>query len=228
MELLKGKKTLCAFLFLAVSLVCARAQGALALGCAAYSDGEWGSAALFFKRAQAMGGLTDEAWYMLVRSEMQLGDDRAAQADCERFVVLRAESEYAPYMMYLNGALLHRLGQNERAVSSLCEFCRENPGSFLYADALYVMAESFFDECNFGAAKALYEKIVFDFPLSGNVQDAKCKILLIKGREREEKLLYLLKISMEESLSAREEHDRQMKALRLEGAAQSKRPGQGQ
>ena len=66
-----------------------------------------------------------------------------------------------------------------------------------------------------------------DFPSNANVPDAKYKIQLIENRAREEKLLYLLKVVGEESLSAREEYDRQITILKLRDEAENKRQGRG-
>ena len=228
MEVLRGrKKIFFVSLFCLFALFFAGAEDALSLGCGAYGRCEWESAVLFFKKAQSLKMLSDEAFYMLIRSEVQLGDVQAAQDDCERFIDSFSSSAYFPYVLYQNGKLLHQQGRNERAVMYLWEFCRKNPGSFLYANALYFMAESFFDEYNFDSAKSLYTKVVCDFPSNANVPDAKYKIQLIENRAREEKLLYLLKVVGEESLSAREEYDRQITILKLRDEAENKRQGRG-
>lgn len=219
------KKIIFVSLFCIFPLVFLSAHTPVSLGCAAYANEDWESAVLFFKKAQALGELTDETLYLLVHCEVQLGDFKGAQADCGRFLDAYDSSPYFPHIMYQNGKLLHQLGRNESAVLYLCEFCRRNPDSFLYGNALYFMAESFFCEYNFDAAKPLYEKIVCDFPQNENIQDAKYKIMLIENRAREEKLLYLLKVIGEESLASQEEYDRKLRSFKLRNEASIKVQG---
>ena len=219
------KKIIFVSLFCIFPLFFLGASTSLSLGYEAYASEDWDSAVLFFKKAQALGELTDESLYMMIRSQVQLGDFSGAQSSCELFLSSCKGSVYFPYVLYQNGKLLHLLGRNETAALYLCEFCKKNPGSPLYANALYFIAESFFAEYNFDEAKPLYTKIVCDFPASENVQDAKYKIRLIENREREEKLLYLLKAVGEESLSLREEYDRQIKSLKFGNEAAKKAQG---
>ena len=172
---------------------------------------DWRSASLFLKKAQVLGEMNEESLFMLIRSEVFSGDLSMAQEDCRKFIADYPKSVYLPYVSYQNGKLLHELGRNEESVDAFVEFCRDNPDHELFANAIYFMAESFFDEYNFASAKSLYLKVVCDFPQNANAQDSKHKIELIENREREEKLLYLLKAVGEESLSAREEYERRFK-----------------
>ena len=50
-----------------------------------------------------------------------------------------------------------------------------------------------------------------DFPADSKAGDCRYRLEMIAQREREEKLIYLLKVTGEENLSAREEYERQIK-----------------
>lgn len=195
----------------------AQAEVALVQGFEAYRSGDWTSALFFLRQAVASPSVsTDETWYMLIMSEMYAGDYTAAKADCERFERQFVLSQYLPYIQYQHGRSLHYLNQNEGAVLVLSDFCHQNPSSGLYASALYWIAESFFAEYNYDAARALYERIVVEFPNDGKVGAAQYRLAVIDQRSREEKLLYLLKVTGEENLAAREDYERQLRQYRAE------------
>ena len=110
------------------------------------------------------------------------------------------------------------VGQNDNAVLELSDFCHENPESPVYSSALFWIAECFYEDYSFETAKTLYERVVSEFPESSKVEDSLFKISLINQREREEKLLYLLKLTGEEYLSARETYEKQLRIYQTEDA----------
>lgn len=190
---------------------------ALVQGFEAYRQEDWTSALFFLRKAVADSTVsTDETWYMLIMSEVYAGEYAAANADCDRFIKLFTFSQYMPYIQYQKGRCLHYLNQNENAVLVLSDFCHQNPESALYASALYWIAEAFFSEYNYDSARALYERIVIDFPDDAKVGAAQYRLESIDQRSREEKLLYLLKVTGEESLAAREEYERQIRQYEAE------------
>jgi len=190
---------------------------ALTSGYEAYRNEDWTSAMFFFRKAvSGAGGATDETWYMLIMSEMYAGEFTAALGDCETFLRKYSFSMYCPYIQYQRGRCLHFLHQNENAVLTLSDFCHQYPNHDLYASALYWIAESFYAEYNYSSARSLYERIVMDFPRDSKVSAAQYRIDSIDQKFREEKLLYLLKVTGEESLAAREDYERQLKLLEAE------------
>lgn len=181
-------------------------------GFEAYRKGDWTSAMFFLRKSGSTGtGYDEESLYMLVMSEMNAAEYDSALSDSSLFAEKFPYSRYAPYMIFQRGKALHLLGRNEEAVLALSDFCHQNPDSELYASALYWIAECFYAEYNFDSARALYERIVMDFPSDSKVRDSRYRIEMIAQREREEKLVYLLKVTGEENLAAREDYERQIR-----------------
>lgn len=223
------KKSVLAAFILTFSLSAVFAQGAagaklsaseranLKQGADAYKNEDWTSAIFFLRKVVSVSGsASDENLFMLIKSEIYAGEYRQAQNDCEKFLNQFAFSPYAEYVSYQNGRLLHLLARNEDAILSLSDFCHQNPESELYPLALFWIAECFYDEYNFDSARALYERVVGDYPACDKAPQAQYKLDLIERREREEKLLYLLKVIGEENLSTREEYERQLRVYALE------------
>lgn len=192
-------------------------DASLLQGYESYRNADWTSALFFLRKAVAVpANSTDETWYMLIMSEMYAGEYKTAEADCESFGTSFAGSRYAPFIQYQKGRALHYIGENEQSVLVLSDFCHQNPDNELYASALYWIAESFYAGYNFDSARALYERIVADFPADAKAPDAQYRIETIDQRGREEKLLYLLKVTGEEYLAAKEEYERQLKMYKTE------------
>ncbi len=186
-------------------------------GYDAYKMEDWTSAVFYLKKAVASPqSATEENYFMLIKSEIFAGEYKQAQSDCELFLEQYSFSRYTPYIKYQNGRLLHLLGKNEKAILFLSDFCHEYQGDELYPLALFWVAESFYDEYNFDSARGIYTRIVSDFSSSDYAADAEYKLALIDRRNREEKLLYLLKVTGEENLSTREEYERQIKIYEAE------------
>ncbi len=186
-------------------------------GFDAYRKNDWTSAMFFLRKAgSSTTGYDSETLYMLVMSEMYAGEYKSALSDANLFLQKFASSRYAPYMHFQKGRALHFLGNNEDAVLVLSDFCHQNPKNELYASALYWIAECFYNEYNFDYARSLYERVVQDFPTDAKATDSRYRIEMIAQREREEKLVYLLKVTGEEKLAAREDYERQIKLYQTE------------
>ena len=184
---------------------------------ASYREGDWVSAISFLRRAVSDESTsTDDTWFMLINSEMYAQSYRSALEDCNTFLSRFEESPLASYVQYQKGRALHFTGRNDDAVIVLSDFCHQNVGHALYASALYWIAECFFEDYSFDTARSLYERVVSEFPDDEKVGDSQFKLSLISQREREEKLLYLLKMTGEESLSAREEYEKQLRQYQTE------------
>ncbi len=190
---------------------------ALQQGFESYRKGDWTSAVLFLRKAQTMPELiTEESLYILIMSEINSGDYKSAVADCSEFLSMYEYSLYSPVIIFHKGRLLHLLGENENAILILSDFCHENTHHALYPSALYWIAECFYAEYNFDTAKSLYLRVVNDFSSDGKAVDCKYRIEQINQRQREEKLLYLLKVTGEENLSSKEEYERQLRQYQTE------------
>lgn len=210
---------LAAFMLAAVPCAASSADDAQALvqGFDAYRSGDWTSAIFLLRKAVSVpANSTPETYYVLIMSEMYAGDFSAAEKDCSYFISAFNDPSLKPFVMYQRGRALHYLGQNDEAVLVLSDFCHQNPENEMYASALYWLAECFYADYNFDTARTLYERIVIDFTNDAKAADAEYKLEIISQREREQKLLYLLKMTSEEYLSAREAYEKQLKQYESE------------
>lgn len=192
-------------------------EDAFLQGCEAFRNEDWISAMFFLKRAVTSKKYsTDEVHYMLIASEMSAGEYKMAEGDCANFLASFPKSAYAPFVQYQRGRALHYIGNNEQSILILSDFCHENVDSNLYPSALYWIAENFYAQYNYDSARALYERIVTEFPNDEKAADARRRLDSINQRNREEKLLYLLKVTGEEYLAAKEDYERQLKLYKTE------------
>ena len=188
-------------------------------GYLSYQKGDWTNAAFFLRKAATDPSVSnDSVWYMIIMSEMNMEKFSNALSDCNYFMQTFNDSSLLPNVKYQRGRVLHYVGQNDNAVLELSDFCHENPESPVYSSALFWIAECFYEDYSFETAKTLYERVVSEFPESSKVEDSLFKISLINQREREEKLLYLLKLTGEEYLSARETYEKQLRIYQTEDA----------
>lgn len=189
----------------------------LTKGLQAYKDGNWESAILLLKNAVSLPeSSTPEVLYVLVMSEMFNGNYDDVLKDGQNFCNLYPDSEYKVYIDYQMGRALHYLGRYVDSISLLQKFCAENEQNELFSSALFWMAESFYASYYFEEAKGLYERVVSDFPNSAKYVESLYRLDLIVQREKEEKLLYLLKVTGEEYISSKENYDRQIKQYNTE------------
>lgn len=189
----------------------------LTRGLQAYKDGNWESAILLLKNAVSLPEVsTPEVLYVLVMSEMFNGNYQDVLKDGKTFGKLYPTSEYKVYVDYQMGRALHYLGRYVDSISVLQKFCAENEKNELFSSALFWMAESFYASYYFDEAKGLYERVVSDFPDSPKYVESLYRLDLIVQREKEEKLLYLLKVTGEEYISSKENYDRQIKQYNTE------------
>ena len=189
-------------------------------GLRCYKSGEWSDAAVLLRQAALYYEFsTESTWYMIIMSAMYSGDYSAAVNDSDYFLQSFPSSPLRTVVEYQRGKALHSAGDNDVAVLALGSFCNAYPTSGMYPSALFWLAECFFDEYDFEEAKGLYERVVNEFPTCTKVEDAKLKLEMIKIRERERKLLYLLKMMGEEYLSSRENYEREIRKMQTETEA---------
>ncbi|MCR5762811.1 MAG: tetratricopeptide repeat protein [Treponema sp.] len=185
---------------------------ALVKGLESYRSKDWVSSAIFLRRAVSENkNAGAEVLFMLIMSEMYSGDYESAVIDCDTFLSSYPNSSLVRNIQYQKGRALHYTGQNDQSVLVLSDFCHQNPNSRMYPSALYWIAECFYEDYNFDTARGLYEQIVSDYPNDKKAVDAKFKLDAIAQREREQKLLMLLKETGEEYVSSRETYERQLK-----------------
>ncbi|MBO5124510.1 MAG: hypothetical protein J6C11_05205 [Spirochaetaceae bacterium] len=185
-------------------------------GYEAFRDGDWVSALFFLRKAVGYGDASQEAWYLLILSEMYGQEYEAAAQDCLQYMELFPEGSFYPLVKYQYGKSLYCSGQYQEAVSQFSEFCHTYPTSEFYPSAIFYIAESFFDEYNYPTAKSLYQRLVEEYPAADRAPEARDRLLLIAQAEREEKLLYLLRVTGEEYLAAKEDYEKQLRKYQSE------------
>lgn len=186
-------------------------------GFEAFKNNDWDSALFFLRKAVSLpDASTPEVLYMLVMSEMFAEKYDGAIKDGELFLSLYPDSPYASFVEYQIGRALHYVGHYDASIKRLGLFCSMYPQHELFSSGLFWMAESLFATFYFDLAKPLYQRIVNEYPDSVKYTECVYRIDLICQREREEKLLYLLKVTGEEYLSSKEEYERQLKQYQTE------------
>lgn len=195
------------------------ASSAFVQGAKAFGAGEWMSAIFQLRKAVSYSENNNaETWYMLITAEMYAGEYKNAFQDCESYLVNFSDSPYVSHVLYHKGRALFCMGEYEKSILVLSDFCHQYQEHEMYPSALYWIAESFFAGYNYDDAKLLYETIVNNYPDDAKASPSQYRIEIIAQNSREEKLLYLLKETGEEYLSAKEEYERQ---LRYAGAENS-------
>lgn len=191
----------------------------------AYAQADWQSAVMLFRKALSdPQNESDSALYMLVMAEMQSKSYKAALSDSAYFLKNYQRSSYAPLISYQQGRCLYYLGEFDKAVLVLSDFCHQNPHNDMYAAALFWIAESFYSGYNFEQARPLYERVVDEFPKDAKAVDAKYRLDSINQRLREEKLLYLLQQTGESYLSSKESYEKALRRYELEDALRGSLP----
>ena len=185
--------------------------------CKAFSRGEWESAELLLRKAVAYPQNNNaDTNYMLITAEIYAEDNSRALKDAEAFLHNYPGSIYTPRIQYMRGKLLYTLGDYEKAIIVLSDFCHQNSSSELYPSALFYMAESLYAGYKYDEAETLYERILTQYPDSDKVSASQFRMESIAQRSREEKLLYLLKQTGEEYLAAKEDYEKQLRLYNSE------------
>ena len=204
---------LAALVFCAATVFSASRQGqaALSQGCDAFKSGDWHSAVISLRKAATYPeNDTGETRYMLIAAEMYAGAYAEALADCDYYLRTFPDGKYASYVQYQKGRAFFYLGEYEKAVLLLSDFCHQHDAHEMYASSLFWIAESFYAGYNYDEALPLYERIVREFSSDAKAQAAEHRIEAIAQRTREEKLLYLLKKTGEAYLAAKEDYEKQL------------------
>ena len=193
------------------------ASSAFVEACKSYSRGDWSDAKFMLKKAVSYKeNLNPDTYYMLIMAEVYDGDNKNALDDCNFFLENFSDSMYYPRVYYQKGKLLYSLGEYEKSVVLLSDFCHLYDDNELYSYALFYIGESLFAGYKYDEAGSVYERIVTEYPESEKTPAAQYRLETILQRGREEKLLYLLKQTGEEYLSAKEEYERQLRLYNSE------------
>ena len=209
---------ICSFSFFAFSSE--SASMAFVEGCKAYSMGDWSSAKIMLKKAVSYAqNQNADTYYMLISAEINAGDYKGALEDCNYYLEHFKNSIYYPRISYQKGKLLYNLGEYEKSIIALSDFCHQYENNELYPYALFYIGESLYEGYRYNDALEIYDRVVTEFPDFEKVSAAKYKIESISQRSREEKLLYLLKQTGEEYLSAKEDYEKQLRQYNSESVA---------
>ena len=213
--------------FTATAVICASvfmyaaasesASSAFVEACKSYSRGEWADAKFQLKKAVSYKeNLNPDTYFMLIMAEVYDGDNKSALDDCNFYLENFSDSMYYSRVYYQKGKLLYSLGEYEKSIVVLSDFCHRYDKDELYSYALFYIGESLFAGYKYDEAGSVYERIVTEFPESPKTPAAQYRLETILQRGREEKLLYLLKQTGEEYLSAKEEYERQLRLYNSE------------
>lgn len=209
---------ICSFSFFAFSSE--SASMAFVEGCKAYSTGDWSSAKIMLKKAVSYTqNQNADTYYMLISAEINAGDYKGALEDCNYYLEHFKNSIYYTRISYQKGKLLYNLGEYEKSIIALSDFCHQYENNELYPYALFYIGESLYEGYRYNDALEIYDRVVTEFPDFEKVSAAKYKIESISQRSREEKLLYLLKQTGEEYLSAKEDYEKQLRQYNSESVA---------
>ena len=192
-------------------------------GCRAYSQGDWTTAVFMLKKAVAYPeNCNPDSYFMLIASEINAGHDKNALDDCDFYLENYQKSVYYPRVQFYKGKLLYNLGEYEKSIITLSDFCHQNEKCDLYPMALFYIGESLYAGYRYDEARPIYERVIDEYPTCVKKPEAQYKLDSIMQRQREEKLLYLLKQTGEEYLSAKEEYERQLKMYNLDAVEQTR------
>lgn len=199
------------------------ASSAFVQGADAFRAGDWISSLFLLRKAVAYPeNFNAETYYMLITAEMYSGEYKNAFHDCEIYLKNFFDSVYVSYVIYHKGRALYYLGEYDKSVIVMSDFCHQYPEHEMYASALFWIAESFYAAGSYEEAELLYSRILYDFPDDAKSGAAQYRIESIVQAAREEKLLYLLKQTGEEYLAAKEEYERQLLLASSESTAQTR------
>ena len=192
-------------------------------GCKSFSLGDWENAIFMLKKAVAYEDYeTPDTYYMLITSEVEAREYKAALNDCDYFLKQFPSSIYISRVTYLKGKILFNLKEYDKSVVVLSDFCHQYKNDDMYSYALFYIAESLYENYKYDEAESIYERIVQEFPNSPKFAASQYRIESILQRSREEKLLYLLKQTGEEYLAAKEDYERQLRLYNSDSVSSAK------
>lgn len=196
----------------------------LVYGLEAYKNKDWSNALFFLRKASGVKeSSSEEVWLLMILTEMHVSDYYAVLRDADVFSRRFPSSRYIPHIEYQIQLARFGLGLYEESAEGFSVFAATYSDHPLLPSALFWAGESLYRQYEYARALPLYKRVVDEYPESSKYAESVYRIELLKQREREEKLLYLLRVTGEEAASAREDYERQVKLLQGEEALSLKR-----
>ena len=214
-----NKKILCIFLMVVTLLsFCYSSDNSLLIqGLEAYRQKDWTTALFFLKKASTLPeNMNAETWYVLIMSEVYATDFEGVLEDGNFFLYQFAESGYVPQVKYQMARSTFLLEDYNQAFAMFDDFCKTYPEHELYSSSLFWQAETLYQMYDYVESEKLFEQLVKSYPNSPKIIEAAFRLELLEQREKEEKLLYLLRVTGEENLAAKEDYERQIKQYQSE------------
>ena len=135
---------ICTSVFMYVS-ASESAASAFVEACKSYSRGDWSDAKFMLKKAVSYKeNLNPDTYFMLIMAEVYDGDNKVALDDCNFFLENFSDSLYYPRVYYQKGKLLYQLGEYEKSIVVLSDYCHLYTDDELYSHALFYIGESLF------------------------------------------------------------------------------------
>ena len=196
----------------------------LVYGLEAYKNKDWSNALFFLRKASGVKeSSSEEVWLLMILTEMHVSDYYAVLRDADVFSRRFPSSRYIPHIEYQIQLARFGLGLYEESAEGFSAFAATYSDHPLLPSALFWAGESLYRQYEYARSLPLYKRVVDEYPESSKYAESVYRIELLKQREREEKLLYLLRVTGEEAASAREDYERQVKLLQGEEALSLKR-----
>ncbi len=143
------------------------------------------------------------------KSLYMMGDYVQAGSLLDQFLMNWPDNSYYEEALYLIGKNYYSQGNYEAAVDGFIRFSEEYSRSVYLSHALYWMGEALYSLGHIEEARQLYDRVINEFPDSPKKEAARYRNALIDIKEREEKLLELLKWSHEEFLKSGQESNQE-------------------
>ncbi len=186
-------------------------------GLEAYRVGDWENSLFFLKRTSNFQDATsDSVWFFVIMAEMNIADYSGALRDGTTFLEIFPDSTYTPEITYQTLYAGYELGMYDETILGFTDFVHTYPKHTLTPSAIFLTGEALYNIYDFMNAKLYFNTIVTEYPTSEIYDDAIFRLELLEQREREEKLLYLLRVTGEEAVAAKEDYERQIKQLQSE------------
>ncbi|OJF77607.1 MAG: hypothetical protein BKP49_01090 [Treponema sp. CETP13] len=180
-------------------------------GLRAYKNEDWNTALFFLRKAVTEPkNSTQDTWYVLIMTEIFAEDYKNALNDGTYFLEQFPDSKFVPQIEYQNARAYFSMGNYNQAIINFSNFCDKWPDHELKTSAMFWTAESFYQLYQFADSKKIFQKLIQEYPSSSKYKEAEYRLELLNQREREEKLLYLLRVTGEEYLAAREDYERRL------------------
>jgi len=192
-------------------------ESLLIKGLQAYKDKDWTTSLFFLRKAATLPVNNNaETWYVLIMAEVYASDFEGVLTDGSYFIYRFKDSSYVPQIKYQMARATFLLEDYNQAFGMFNDFCNEYPKHELYSSSLFWKAECLYQLYDYVESEKLFKNLLTEYPDSPKCVEAAFRIELLEQREREEKLLYLLRVTGEENLAAREDYERQIKMYQSE------------